>query len=170
MAFCYSLHWGEHLFKRLFKNAAIRVVVGAGLIILLTCLVGSYDYNGGGLDIVEKVFHGQVRYEAFVLKMLFTVITVAAGFKGGEIVPSMFIGATLGGTIATLMGLDIGFGAALGMIALLSGVTNCPIAIALIGAELFQGQGIGYLALAAGLGYLLTHWISLYTYPKKSHQ
>lgn len=167
LIFCYSLHWGEHLFKRLFKNAAVRILFGAGVIILLTYLVGSYEYNGGGMEIIEKAFHGQVRYEAFALKMLFTVVTVAAGFKGGEIVPSMFIGATLGGALASLLGLEIGFGAALGMIALLGGVTNCPIAIALIGAELFRGQGIGYLAVAAFLGYMLTHWISLYTYPTK---
>lgn len=170
MVFCYSLHWGEHFFHWLFKNAAVRIVVGAGLIILLTHLVGSYDYNGGGMDIIEKTFHGQVQYEAFALKMLFTVVTVAAGFKGGEIVPSLFIGATLGGTLASLLGMDIGFGAALGMIALLGGVTNCPIATALIGLELFRGQGFIYLAVAAALGFLLTYRISLYTYPNKKDE
>ncbi len=170
MVFCYSLHWGEHLFHRLFKNAVVRILFGAGLIILLTHLVGSYDYNGGGMDIIEKTFHGQVQYEAFALKMLFTVITVAAGFKGGEIVPSLFIGATLGGTIASLLGMEMGFGAALGMIAMLGGVTNCPIATALIGLELFRGQGFMYLAIAATLGFLLTYRISFYTYPTKEHK
>ena len=167
MAFCYSLHWGERLFKRLFKNPAVRILVGAGILILLTHLAGSYDYNGGGLDVIERTFHGDVRYEAFILKMLFTVITVSAGFKGGEFVPAMFIGATLGGALAALLGLEIGFGAALGMIALLGGVTNCPIATALIGLELFRGQGFIYLAIAAALGFLLTYRISFYTYPTK---
>lgn len=170
MVFCYSLHWGEHLFHRLFKNAAVRILFGAGLIILLTHLVGSYDYNGGGMDIIEKTFHGQVRYEAFALKMLFTVITVAAGFKGGEIVPALFIGATLGGALASLLGMNIGFGAALGMIALLGGVTNCPIATALIGLELFRGQGFLYLAVAAFLGFLFTYRISFYTHPTKEDE
>ena len=170
LLFCYALHWSEHLFKRWFKNAAVRILIGSGLLILLTWLVGSYDYNGGGMEIIEKVFHGEVRYEAFALKMLFTVVTVAAGFKGGEIVPSLFIGATLGGALASLLGLDVGFGGALGMIAILGGVTNCPIATALIGLELFRGQGFIYLAIAAVLGFLLTYRISFYTYPTKEHK
>lgn len=170
MLFCYSLRWGKQLFERWFKNEVVRILFGAGLIILLTHLVGSYDYNGGGMEIIEKVFQGQVRYEAFALKMLFTVVTAAADFKGGEIVPSLFIGATLGGALASLFGINIGFGGALGMIALLSGVTNAPIACALIGAELFQGQGIGYLALASVLGWLLTYRISFYTYLTKEQK
>lgn len=167
LLFCYALHWSEHLFKCWFKNAAVRILIGSGLLILLTLIVGSFDYNGGGMAIIEKVFHGEVRYEAFALKMLFTIITVAAGFKGGEIVPSLFIGATLGGALASLFGLEIGFGGALGMIAMLGGVTNCPIATALIAAELFQGQGFFYLALASVLGFLLTYRISFYSYPTK---
>lgn len=170
MIFCYSLHWGEKLFHRLFKNAIVRILVGAGLLVLLTYLVGSYEYNGGGMEIIEKTFHGQVRYEAFALKMLFTVITVAAGFKGGEIVPALFIGATLGGALASLLGMNIGFGAALGMIAMLGGVTNCPIATALIGLELFRGQGFLYLAVAAFLGFLFTYRISFYTHPTKEDE
>lgn len=163
--FCSALHWGERLLEKFLPNPYLRIAAGGCALILLTYAVGSYDYNGGGMQIVEAVFEGQVRPEAFALKMLFTVITVSAGFKGGEIVPSLFIGATLGGVLAGILGLPMGFAAALGMIAFLGGATNCPLAVALIALEMFGGCGWPYLAFAALLGYALTYRISLYSYP-----
>ena len=108
------------------------------MVILLTLLVGTRAYNGGGMDVIERIFEeGVVRPEAFLLKMIFTSITIGAGFKGGEIVPTLFIGATLGGTLALLVGLSPAFGAAIGIAALFCGVTNCPIATILLSVELF---------------------------------
>ncbi len=168
LAFCYALHWGELLVEKWIPNAALRIVFGGIALIGLTLAVGSQDYNGGGMEGILRVFEtGAVRYEAFALKMLFTVVTVAAGFKGGEIVPALFIGTTLGGTLALLLGLPVGFGGALGMIAVLSGVTNCPIAVCMLALELFGGGGWPYLFVASILGFLLTYRISFYTYPTK---
>jgi H+/Cl- antiporter ClcA len=163
--FCHALHRGEHLAKKIISNDYLRIALGGVFLILFTVLVGSYDYNGGGMQIIEGVFEGTVRPEAFALKMLFTVLTVSAGYKGGEIVPSLFIGATLGGTMALFLGLPMGFASALGMMTFLSAVTNCPLAVALIALEMFGGCGWPYLAFAALLGYALTYRISLYSYP-----
>lgn len=162
--FCHALHIAEKQSKRLLKNDFLRIAVGGVVIILLTLLVGTTEYNGGGIEIIQRIFTtGEVRYEAFLLKLIFTVITVAAGFKGGEIIPSFFIGATLGGSLAVLLGLDPAFGAAVGMVALFCGVTNCPLATIVLSVELFGAQGLVFFAFSAVTSFLLSGYISLYT-------
>lgn len=148
--FVYSLHKTKEIFKRYFKNGYVRIVVGAVLIILLTFIEGSRDYNGGGMEIVKRIFEfSNVKNEAFILKLIFTAITVGSGFKGGEIVPTFFIGATFGGMFALMLGISAPFGAALGMAALFSGATNCPVAATLICCEMFGFKGILYFALSS---------------------
>ena len=162
--FCKTMHLSAHLFNKCFKNEYLRIMVGGIIIILLTLIVNSNDYNGGGINIIENIFHnGEVKYEAFLLKIIFTAITIGAGYKGGEIVPTMFIGASLGGSIAALLGLSVPFGAALGISALFSAVTNCPIATLLLALELFGEKGLLFYALAAFISFLISGYSSLYT-------
>ncbi len=147
--FCNMLHGGEKLAEKAFKNPFLRVFAGGCAVIILTMIFGT-DYNGGGMFVIERVFEeGTVRPEAFLLKIIFTVITVSAGYKGGEIVPSFFIGATLGAALATVFGLPVGFCAAIGMTAFFGGVTNCPIASAVLAVELFGANGFVLFAVAA---------------------
>ena len=94
--------------------------------------------------------------------MIFTVITVSSGYRGGEIVPSLFIGSTLGGALSPLLGLSPAFGAAAGMIAFFSGVTNCPLASAVISIELFGAEGILFFAASAFLARLVSGKKCLY--------
>ncbi len=163
LIFVNALHFAERFMKRLFKNHYLKITVGAIIIIALTFIVGSRDYNGGGLDIVEKVFsHSEVKTEAFLLKILFTAITVAAGFKGGEIVPTIFIGATFGGAAALILGLGAPFGAALGVAVLFCGATNCPFATVLLCSEMFGFKGILYFAAASLIATYLTGKKRLY--------
>lgn len=162
--FCTVMHTGAHLFKKYIKNEFLRVAVGGVLIILLTGLLGTRDYLGGGMHVIERVFdEGIVRPEAFLLKMLFTAITIGAGYKGGEIVPTLFIGATMGGTAALLIGMDPAFGAAVGIAALFSGVTNCPLATILLCVELFGGEGAVFYLMTAVISFLLSGYFSLYS-------
>jgi len=164
MLFCWVMHTGAHLFKRLIKNEFVRVFAGGVLIVLLSVLLKTTDYNGGGMHVIERVFNeGIVRPEAFLLKMLFTSITIGAGYKGGEIVPTLFIGATMGGTAALLIGLDPSFGAAVGIAALFCGVTNCPVATILLCIELFGGEGALFYMIAAIVSFLLSGYFSLYS-------
>ncbi len=161
--FCRLMHLGEKLFKKYIKNPFARIFVGGVAVVLLTLLVGTKDYNGGGVDVIERIFeHGEVRPEAFLLKIIFTVITISAGFKGGEIVPTLFIGATLGGTVGNLVGLNPAFGAATGIAALFCGVTNCPIATFFICIELFGAEGMIFYAVAAAISFVLSGYTSLY--------
>jgi len=126
--------------------------------------VGSDTYNGGGIHIIEDIFHnGTVIHEAFLLKIVFTAITIASGYKGGEIVPTLFIGATLGSSIGYLVGLPVPFSAALGIAAMFCGVTNCPLATVLLCLELFGAEGLIFYVLAAFMSFLLSGYYSLYT-------
>ncbi len=164
MIFCYSLRCTKKCMKRLFKNDFLRIFIGGAVIVLLTLALGTTDYNGGGIDIIHRIFTtGEVRYEAFLLKMVFTCITVAAGFKGGEIIPTFFIGATLGGSLAIPLGLDPALGAAVGMVSLFCGVTNCPLATIFLSVEMFGASGMPFFALASVISFLLSGNISLYS-------
>ena len=161
--FVFALHNSEKLFHRVLKNEYIRVVVGGLIIILLTKILGTTDYNGGGISVVHHVFtHGEVNYEAFFLKIIFTAISIGAGYKGGEIVPTIFIGGTLGGAGALLLGLNPAFGGAIGITALFSGVTNCPFATVILACEMFGIEGVGYYLIASAISFVLSGKISLY--------
>ena len=129
---------------------------------MLTLIFGT-DYNGGGFFVVERIFEeGTVRHEAFLLKIIFTVITISAGYKGGEIVPSFFIGATLGATLSLLFGIPVAFAAAIGMTAFFGAATNCQIASAVLAAELFGTNGFVYFAVAAFASRVFFRNTSLY--------
>ena len=161
--FCQVMHGAGHLMKRI-RNPWLRVVCGGAAIIVLTLIFGT-DYNGAGMEIVTAaVEQGTVAVPwAFLLKLIFTAITLAAGFKGGEVVPSFFVGATFGCAAAPLLGLPAGFGAAVGLAAVFCGVTNCPVASTLLAVELFGAEGMLYFALACCLSYMLSGYQGLYS-------
>ena len=115
--------------------------------------------------LIDTFVNSVVLYDdtyAFLLKMLFTSITLGAGFKGGEIVPIFFTGATFGCAVAPLLGLAPGLGAALGMVALFCGCTNSPLASCCLAIEVFGGQNIELFALACAVSYMMSSYFSLY--------
>ena len=145
-------------------NPWVRAVTGGCAVIVLTLLCRTTDYNGAGMSVITAaVEQGTARPEAFLLKILFTAVTLAAGFKGGEVVPSFFIGATFGCAAAPLLGLPAGFGAALGLVSVFCGATNCPVASIFLAIELFGGDGVLYFALACGVSYMLSGYNGLYS-------
>ena len=160
--FCVLLHKSEDLYKRFFTNPYIRVIAGGCIIIVLTLLVGNQDYNGTGINIIEHCINGTVRPEAFLLKMIFTALTLGAGYKGGEIVPSFFTGAAFGCLFGKLLGFSPTLCTAVGMTAVFCGVTNCPITSLLISFELFGYDGMPYFLLATALSYMLSGYFGLY--------
>lgn len=125
--FCVMLRRTEHLYHKLFKNPFLRIFAGGCLVVALTFLVGNQDYNSAGMHMVEHYFEGSVRPEAFLLKMVFTALTIGARFKGGEIVPSFFTGAAFGCLFGTITDFSPSLCTAIGMINVFCGVTNCPI-------------------------------------------
>jgi H+/Cl- antiporter ClcA len=160
--FCVVLHGSEYLYKKYFKNPFFRIFVGGCLIIVLTLLVGDQSYNGTGINVIEKCFDGSVRSEAFLMKIIFTAVTLGAGFKGGEIVPSFFTGAAFGCLFGNIVGFSPTLCAAIGMTSVFCGVTNCPITSLLISFELFGYDGMPYFLLAVSFSYMLSGYFGLY--------
>lgn len=150
-------------FKKYIKNTCLRAFAGGVIIIILTLLVGSSKYNGAGMSIVESAMRGETTFYDFLLKILFTAVTLASGFKGGEIVPSFFAGATFGCSAGILLGMDPSFAAALGLLGVFCGVTNCPLASIVLGVELFGSQGILFYSIVCAVSYMLSGYSGLYS-------
>lgn len=177
--FCRLMHLAPHLYEKYLPNPFLRAAAGGTLVVLLTLAVWlwdplSFDYNGAGESVIHAAIGGQARPEAFFLKMLFTTVTLGAGFKGGEIVPVFFTGAVFGCTAAPFLGLDPSFGAGLGMVCVFCGVTNCPMTSLLMALELFAGgsyglftgQSLGLFAVCIAVSYTLSGYYGLYSEQK----
>lgn len=164
--FCRALHIGHKLYKKYFKNPYLRIAVAGVLVIILTALLDTSAYSGSGAHLIEEAIAGHCTPTAFLWKMVFTVLALGAGFRGGEIVPSFTIGATFGCLFGTILGLSPSLCAAVGMIALFCGVTNSPLASMIIGFELFGFGFMKYLLLGVSVSYMLSGYFSLYSEQK----
>ncbi len=161
--FCVVLHQAEGLYRKYFPNAYVRILAGSGLFILLTLLVGTRDYNGSGIGLIERCIAGEgVSPAAFLLKMLFTAVVLGAGFKGGEIVPALCVGATFGSMVGQVLGVDMALCAACGMSAVFVGVTNCPIASVLLAFELMGYEAMPYFSIIVAVSFTLSGYYGLY--------
>lgn len=175
--FCRVMHNTHKLYDRFLPNKFVRVITGGLLVIGLTYLMwiwnpGTYDYNSAGEAVIHAAALGQARPEAFLWKILFTAVTLGAGYKGGEIVPVLFTGAAFGCVAAPLLGLSASFGAGLGMVSLFCGVTNCPLSSLLLALELFGAsngfsiQSLGLFAVTIAVSYMLSGYSGLYSEQK----
>lgn len=164
--FCNLLHKSNNISKKIISNAYVRVFIGGIIIVLLTIIIGTRDYNGAGMDVILNAMNGTAKPEAFLLKMIFTAITISVGYKGGEIVPTFFIGATFGCVVGKFLGLDPCFGAAVGLVALFCGVVNTLITSIILSIELFGAGNIVLLAIACGVSYMESGYYSLYSSQK----
>ena len=165
---CAVLHQTGKLFQSIFPNQYLRIVVGGSLVCLAAALFGR-DYLGAGMHIIERAIEGEATPAAFLLKLLFTAVTLGAGYKGGEIVPTLFVGATFGCTAGGLLGIPPSLAAALAMIAVFCGVTNCPLVSLLLAFELFDFACPELFLLAAAVSYMLSGYRSLYSAQKILH-
>lgn len=165
ICFCELLHESQKKCSEKLPNLYVRILVASVIFILLTLLFGK-DYCNAGFNLVEAAMHGESRYEAFLLKMLFTAVVLGGGFKGGEIVPTLAIGATLGSAVGNLLAFEPSLCAACGMLALFSGATNCPIATLFLGFELFGFGAMPYFAVTVALSFALSSYSSLYSSQK----
>lgn len=173
IVFCECMRLSNTLYTKYLKNPYLRIVAGSLIIIGLTLLVGTRDYNGAGMNVIARAIQGETSPEAFLLKIIFTALTLGAGFKGGEIVPVFFIGSTFGCFAGTLLGLDPGFAAALGLTAIFCACVNAPLASIFLSVELFGSTRILLFAIVCAVSYTLSGNYSLYSsqkflYSKKS--
>ena len=163
--FCEVTHTAERLFKQgPFESPWLRVIAGGLIVITLTLMIGTTDYNGAGMDIVRAAIEeGKAVPTAFAFKLLLTAVTLGAGYKGGEVVPSFFVGATFGCVIAPLLGVPAGFGAALGLVGVFCGATNCMFSSIILSIELFGSEGVLFFAIVCGISYMLSGYRGLYS-------
>lgn len=161
--YCFSMHASRRIYANIFKNPYIRAVAGGVVVILLTLLFGSRIYNGVGMPVISAALRGEARTQDFILKLILTAATLGAGYKGGEIIPTFFMGASLGCVLAPVLGLDPVFAAEIGLIALFCGSVNCPLSSILMSVELFGGSNFVFFGTAAAVSYMLSGYYSLYS-------
>ena len=139
----------------------LRAALGGAVLIVLTLLLGT-DYNGAGMGVIERALAGEAGSLAWLWKILFTAITIGCGFKGGEVVPSFFIGATFGCVAGALLGLPAGFAAGIGLICVFCGAVNAPLASIMLSVELFGAENLVFFGMACAVSYLLSGYCGLY--------
>ncbi len=167
MVFCIAMHKTEQFASTKIKNGYLRTAVGGVIVIALTLIAGSDSYNGTGTDVIASALvAGKAPTWGFLWKIVFTAVTIGFGFKGGEIVPTMFIGAVLGCTVGPLLGIPAQFAAAIALVAVFCGAVNCPIASIILSVELFGSGELLYFALACGISYMLSGYFGLYSSQK----
>ena len=160
---CVSLHQCGHAYRKVFPNPYIRVLAGSAIFIVLTLLFPARLYNGSGAQIIEMVFEGErIPVYAFLMKILFTGVALGAGFKGGEIVPTLTVGAAFGYLMSLVTGLPVGLCASVGMACLFVSVTNCPVATMFMAFELFGFAAMPYYAIAVAVCFTLSGYYGLY--------
>ena len=160
---CRLFHKAEHLAQLHIPNVWVRIAIGGAVIMVMTLLVGDHRYNGAGMDMALGAVEGHANWFDFLLKMLFTAVTLAAGFKGGEIVPTFCIGATFGCVAGSLLGLDAGLCGALGLIGLFCCATNSPVASIVLSIEMFGGVNMHLFALVCVICFVLSGQGGLYS-------
>ncbi|WP_125666095.1 voltage-gated chloride channel family protein [Paenibacillus baekrokdamisoli] len=157
------IHWLKEAFTRIMPNMMLKSVVGGVIIILLVSVLGTRDYMGLSLPLLVQAFQEPVSTFAFLWKMVFTWITLGAGYLGGEVTPLFVIGAALGSALSGLLLLSAPFLAGLGLIGVFSGATNTPIACFILGIELFGSEGLIYMFIACVISYLVSGHTGIYT-------
>lgn len=158
------------LARRFISTPWLRPVVGGCVVVALTLLLGTREYLGlgvtnppGDVSIVASFVAGGADRFSWLYKIAFTTITVGSGFKGGEVTPLFFVGATMGNTVATLLHAPVALFAALGFVAVFGASANTPIACTMMGLELFGVDAVFYFALSCGLAFLCSGRKGLYT-------
>jgi len=163
-------HGISKFFKTYVKFAPFRAVIGGLLVIGLTYALGTRDYlglgvyspTGDGVCIVNAFHSGGVGWWSWWWKILFTAITLGTGFKGGEVTPLFFIGATLGSSLGMLFGAPVEMFAAMGFVAVFAGATNTPLACTIMGVELFGAEYAVYFGVACFLAYYFSGHTGIY--------
>ena len=157
LLYCQLRHAIQRITEKIFKSNHIkRAFVGGVIIVILMLIVGTREYNGRSLELLEQSFDKGVPVYAFMAKLVFTAVTMGTGFVGGEAIPLFTIGATLGNVLSGVLALPMSFLAAVGLIAVFCGGTNTPIAAFILGVEMFDGKGIEFFFIACIVSYIVS--------------
>ncbi len=161
--FVWTTHALSRAFKRQFEFAPLRPFAGGVVVALAVVAVGSTKYIGLGLPVIQAAFSGRQPWWDWVAKIGFTAVTLGAGFKGGEVTPLFYIGATLGNALAWVMPLPPGLLAGMGFVAVFAGAANTPVASTVMAFELFGWEVGLFSAVACLFSYLFSGPAGIYT-------
>lgn len=160
--FSKTIHKASAVFKSKIAYPPLRPLIGGIVVAVAVWAIGTTKYIGLGIPTIVASFNEQLPAYDFALKMIFTIVTLSAGFKGGEVTPLFFIGATLGSALSCFIPLPTGLLAGMGFVAVFAGATNTPIACSIMAIELFGAECGVYVAIACVVAYLLSGHNSIY--------
>ncbi|RYU73172.1 chloride channel protein [Hymenobacter persicinus] len=161
-SFAALTHWVGRQFARL-AYPPLRPVLGGVLLVALVGALGTTRYLGLGVPVIVEAFQTPLGPQDFAWKLLLTALTLGCGFRGGEVTPLFFIGATLGSALAVVLPLPVALLAAMGFVGVFAGAANTPLACLLMGLELFGMPAGIYLALACVVAYLFSGHRGIYS-------
>lgn len=163
LIFSELVHLLKGVYAILVPSQLWRPAVGGLAVVILVYLAGTRDYIGLGVPMIQRAFTGAVAPLAFLWKIIFTAVTLGAGFQGGEVTPLFFVGATLGNTLGRLLAEPPAFLAGLGFVAVFAGAANTPLTCIIMGVELFGHEALPYLGLACVFSYVFSGHRGIYT-------
>lgn len=170
-AFIELTHFLKKHGERRIPRLPLRMFVGGVVVVLAWKLIGTSDYLGLGVPMIVRSFEDpSLPTYAFAVKLVFTAITLGAGFLGGEVTPLFFVGAALGNVLARLLGLPIELGAGVGLAAVFAASSNTPLALSIMAMELLGGQIFPHVVIVCVLAYLLTGHRSIYPAQRLLHR
>ena len=161
--FSRSMHFWTKLFASIIKYAPFRPLIGGIFIAIAIYLMGTTKYIGLGSPVILDAFSENLNSYDFLIKILLTTFTIGAGFKGGEVTPLFFIGATLGNALVWFVPLPVALLAGMGFAAVFAGASNTPIACTLLGIELFGMESAIFIGIACLISYFFSGLTGIYT-------
>jgi len=162
LLFSRGIHHFTKVFKNTVANPLLRPFLGGVIVIIMVMILQTDRYLGLGIPVIVESFKTSLPPYDFLLKALFTIITLSSGFKGGEVTPLFFIGATLGNALAWLLPLPASLLAGMGFVAVFAGAANTPLACTLMALELFGTGSAVFTALACVMSYLFSGHKGIY--------
>jgi len=162
LLFSRTTHFWGKLFSKNIKYPPLRPFIGGIILALAIYFIGNTKYIGLGVPMIVESFSTQNTPYDFLLKILFTGFTLGAGFKGGEVTPLFFVGATLGSALSVIVPLPIALLAGMGFVAVFSGATHTPIACTIMGMELFGIDCGIYIGFACFIAYFSSGSVGIY--------
>lgn len=163
VAYVELTHRLKHLLEAKIEKLAYRMFLGGLTVVGMWQLIGTSDYLGLGVPLIERSFtDSSLPAYAFAAKIVFTAVTLASGFLGGEVTPLFVVGATLGSVLARVLSLPIPLGAGVGMAAVFGSAANTPLALSIMAVELLGGSAFPHVVIVSVIAYLLSGHRSIY--------
>lgn len=163
LLFSRTTHFWSQLFSKYIQYTPIRPLIGGAILAIILFFIGTTKYIGLGIPEIVKAFSTPNDSYDFLLKILFTGFTLGAGFKGGEVTPLFFVGATLGSALSIVVPLPIALLAGMGFVAVFSGATHTPIACTVMGMELFGIESAAFIGVACIIAYFTSGSVGIYS-------